>query len=107
MSEGHIKDPQMNDFKEFGYLVWDQCSEDGPDKDLKCRTLIYLKDDESKNYTTDTPVTFDVIQRSINKCRVDVAINVREDPKRIRNHPVIKKLNKAAERALDRYLDEC
>lgn len=107
MSDGHIKDPQMNDFKEFGYLLWDQCKEDEAGKDLKCRTLIYLKDDESKYYNADTPVTFDVIKRSINGCQVELAKNVREDPTRIKFHPVIKKLNRAAMKALDRYLDDC
>lgn len=106
-SEGHIKDPQMNDFKDFGYLVWDQCKETGADKDLKCRTLIYLKDEESMYYTIDTPVTFDIINRKVKGCQVQIAVNVREDA-RIKNHPVIKALNRAARKALDKYIrDNC
>lgn len=104
MPEGHIKDPQMNDYKEFGYLVWDQCDEDSPDKDLKCRTLIYLKDEVSRNYNTDTPVTFDVRTRKIDGCSIKLAANVRED-QRIKNHPVIKKLNKATIKILNKYLE--
>ena len=104
MSDGHIKDPQLNDFKDFGYLVWDQCDESSPDKDLKCRTLLYLKDRESRKYTCDTPVTFKVVNRTILGCRVQLATNVRVDKKRIKNHPLIAEINQFIGKSLPKYL---
>lgn len=104
MSDGHVKDPQLNDYKDFGFLLWDQCKEDGPGKDLKCRMLIYLKDKVSRNYTVDTPVTFKVVTKTINGCKVQVATNVREDPDRIDNHPLIKGLNEFVADNLSKYL---
>ncbi len=104
---GHIKDPQLNSYKEFGYLVWDQCANNTTDQDLKCRTLIYLKNNSSKYLISDTPVVFDVKEETIDGCLVQFATDVEVDPKRIENHPVIRQLNEKLRDILDPYLDEC
>lgn len=55
MHEGHIEDPKMNTReKDFGILVSEQLDEFG-----RCKKLVYIKDKDSRTYTSGTPVVFE------------------------------------------------
>lgn len=55
MPDGHIEDPKMNTLeKDFGILVSEELDEFG-----KCKKLVYIKDQNSRSYTSGTPVEFE------------------------------------------------
>ena len=73
---------------------------------------MYIKDDISKYYTANTPVTFHEEKVTLTgkteegkeiRFQCDIATNVRIR-EAMKEHPVIEKLNNCAVKALDRYL---
>lgn len=55
MHNGHVEDPKMNTReKDFGILVSEELDEFG-----RCKKLVYIKDKNSRAYTSGTPVVFE------------------------------------------------
>jgi hypothetical protein len=107
--DGQIQDPRMNKFEEYGILI-SYKDEDG----LKAKSIMYIKDDISKYYTANTPVTFHEEKVTLTgkteegkeiRFQCDIATNVRIR-EAMKEHPVIEKPNNCAVKALDRYLGE-
>jgi hypothetical protein len=97
MPDGHLQDPRLNSTeKEYGTLTASEIGRDGKNK-----TFIYLKDEVSRFYTAGSPVKFDIEERKVyysnsdmdNFVTIEVATNVRIDDDRIKDHPIISKLN--------------
>jgi hypothetical protein len=120
MPHGDILDPRMNTKeKGFGILSY---SDTG-----RTKYVIYLKDDVSRFYTQGTPVTFELQTRKItydkptiltsNKeknykavdellskdlslIEIEVATKVRANEAELKNHPVVKGLNRMVKEIL-------
>ena len=108
---GQIQDPRMNKYEEYGILI-SYKDEDG----LRAKSIVYIKDERSRYYTANTPVTFKEEKVTLSgkthdgkeirfKCDIAIDVRIREA---LQEHPVIEDLNNCAVKSLDRYLgDDC
>jgi hypothetical protein len=104
MPNGDILDPRMNSIeKEYGILNTTEIGTDG-----KSKQIIYLKSKECRHLTAGTPVKFELEEREIPyekggkiMVKIEIATKVVVDEGRIKNHPVISKLNGHAKQILE------
>lgn len=97
MHDGHVEDSKMNTKeKDFGILVSENLDDFG-----KCKRLPYIKDKDSRTYTSGTPVKF--VERDFDtgiplgykkgNAIIKVAEITRIDKRELRKQPIVRNLN--------------